>query len=180
VQRQSCKIAPAPLSGVRSLDGFPVRSIVARRGQYQFGYPKYIYRPGHQACTTPLTHVSRDERGLEEKQYSFAGAHLRLRQSAMVTISKVIHIEPAFHDPGFVQEMFERHAPCRTMAGYLRIKALGTFLPLVQRPWAANGETLVAGAVIEPPARSPPGELRIPIRVLCDSGCRASSERGST
>jgi hypothetical protein len=88
----------------------------------------------------------------------------------MVTISKVIHIEPASDDLGFVQEMFEHHAPYRTMAGYLPIKAQRTFLPLVQRLWAANGETLVAGAVIEPPARSPPGEFRIPIRVLCDSG----------
>jgi hypothetical protein len=85
----------------------------------------------------------------------------------MVTISKLIHIESAFDDPGFVQEMFGRHAP---RARSLPIKVQGTFLPLVQRLWAANGETLVAGAVIEPPARSPPGEPRIPIRVLCDSG----------
>ena len=79
----------------------------------------------------------------------------------MVTISKATHIEPASDGLGFVQEMFEPHAPCRTMAGYLPIKAQGTFLPLVQGLWAANGETLVAGAVIEPPARSPPGALRI-------------------
>jgi hypothetical protein len=64
----------------------------------------------------------------------------------MPTIPKTIRIEPAFDDPEFVREMFERNAPYRTMAGYLPIKAQDSFLPWFRGNWAANGEPLVAGA----------------------------------
>ncbi|HLW69426.1 MAG TPA: hypothetical protein VKS22_02270 [Candidatus Binataceae bacterium] len=61
----------------------------------------------------------------------------------MPTISKIIRIEPAFDDPEFVREMFERNAPYRTMAGYLPIKAQDSFLPWFRGNWATNGEPLV-------------------------------------
>ena len=64
----------------------------------------------------------------------------------MQNIAKLIRIEPGFDDPGFVREMFERHAPYRTMAGYLPIKAQASSLPWFRGNWAANGEPLVAGA----------------------------------
>lgn len=65
----------------------------------------------------------------------------------MRTIDKLIRIEPAFDDPEFVRELFERNAPYRTMAGYLPIKSLeeGSLL-WFRGNWAANGEPLVAGA----------------------------------
>ena len=65
----------------------------------------------------------------------------------MRTIAKSIRIEPAFDDPKLVQAMFERHAPYRTMAGYLPIASMEeTSLPWFRGNWAANGEPLVAGA----------------------------------
>jgi len=65
----------------------------------------------------------------------------------MQTIAKLIRIEPAFDDPEQVRAMFERHAPYRTMAGYLPIKSReGNSLPWFRGNWAANGEPLVAGA----------------------------------
>jgi hypothetical protein len=133
VQRQPRKVAPS--ASVKSAFTGRLPSTINWRetGPIPIWLSQIQNRPDRPVCTTPLTHVSRDERGLEEKQYSFAGAYLRIRQSAMATISKVIHIEPAFDDPGFVQEMFERHAPCRTLAGDLPIKAQETFLPLVQK-----------------------------------------------
>jgi len=42
----------------------------------------------------------------------------------MPTIAKSIRIEPAFDDPELVRGMFERHAPYRTMAGYLPAKSM--------------------------------------------------------
>ena len=65
----------------------------------------------------------------------------------MLNIAKLIRIEPAFDDPELVWAMFERHAPYRTMAGYLPIESRdGTSLPWFRGNWAANGEPLVAGA----------------------------------
>jgi hypothetical protein len=65
----------------------------------------------------------------------------------MPNIAKLIRIEPAFDDPELVRAMFERHAPYRTMAGYLPIESReGTSLPWFRGNWAANGEPLVAGA----------------------------------
>ena len=65
----------------------------------------------------------------------------------MRTIAKSIRIEPAFDDPQSVRDMFERHAPYRTMAGYLPIKSMEeTALPWFRGNWATNGEPLVAGA----------------------------------
>ncbi len=64
----------------------------------------------------------------------------------MPTIPKLIRIEPAFDDPEFVRAMFERHAPYRTMAGYLPMKVNETVLPWFRGNWAASGESLVAGA----------------------------------
>ena len=65
----------------------------------------------------------------------------------MRTIAKSIRIEPVFDDPKLVQTMFERHAPYRTMAGYLPIASMEeTSLPWFRGNWAANGEPLVAGA----------------------------------
>jgi hypothetical protein len=59
----------------------------------------------------------------------------------------LIRVEPAFDEPGFLRTMFERHAPYRTMAGYLPIKSMGeTALPWFRGTWAANGESLVDGA----------------------------------
>jgi hypothetical protein len=65
----------------------------------------------------------------------------------MNNIGKPIRIEPAFDDPQFVRGMLERHAPYRTMAGYLPIVSRGgTTFPWFRGNWAANGEPLVAGA----------------------------------
>lgn len=65
----------------------------------------------------------------------------------MQNIAKLIRIEPAFDDPEFVRAMFERHAPYRTMTGYLPIESReGTCLPWFRGNWAANGEPLVEGA----------------------------------
>jgi hypothetical protein len=65
----------------------------------------------------------------------------------MANIAKLIRIEPAFDDPELVRAMFERHAPYRTMAGYLPIESReGASLPWFRGNWAANGEPLVAGA----------------------------------
>ena len=65
----------------------------------------------------------------------------------MRNIAKSIRIEPAFDDPELVRAMFERHAPYRTMAGYLPIRSMEeTTLPWFRGNWAANGEPLVAGA----------------------------------
>ena len=65
----------------------------------------------------------------------------------MWTIAKSIRIEPAFDDPKFVRGMFERHAPYRTMAGYLPVGSMWeTALPWFRGNWATNGEPLVAGA----------------------------------
>jgi hypothetical protein len=64
----------------------------------------------------------------------------------MQNIAKLIRIEPAFDDPEFVREMFERHAPYRTMAGYLPTAERDANLPWFRGNWAANGEPLVAGA----------------------------------
>jgi hypothetical protein len=65
----------------------------------------------------------------------------------MHNVPKLIRIEPAFDDPDLVRAMFERHAPYRTMAGYLPITSLEeTSLPWFRGNWAANGEPLVAGA----------------------------------
>jgi hypothetical protein len=62
-------------------------------------------------------------------------------------VAKLIRVEPAFDDPGLVRAMFERHAPYRTMAGYLPLKSRGgSALPWFRGNWAANGEPLVAGA----------------------------------
>jgi hypothetical protein len=61
--------------------------------------------------------------------------------------AKTIRLEPAFDDRQLVREMFERHAPYRTMAGYLPIKSMEeTALPWFRGNWATNGEPLVAGA----------------------------------
>jgi hypothetical protein len=65
-----------------------------------------------------------------------------------MAVSKAIRIAPAFDDPEFVREMFERQAPYRTMAGYLPMKARDTSLPWFRGNWAANGEPLVAGAEV--------------------------------
>ena len=65
----------------------------------------------------------------------------------MANIAKLIRIEPAFDDPELVRAMFERHAPYRTMAGYLPLESReGTSFPWFRGNWAANGEPLVAGA----------------------------------
>lgn len=65
----------------------------------------------------------------------------------MRNIAKSIRIEPAFDDPELVRTMFERHAPYRTMAGYLPIRSMEeTTLPWFRGNWAANGAPLVAGA----------------------------------
>jgi hypothetical protein len=64
----------------------------------------------------------------------------------MQNIAKLIRIEPAFDDPEFVRSMFERHAPYRTMAGYLPTAGRDASLPWFRGNWATNGEPLVAGA----------------------------------
>jgi hypothetical protein len=65
----------------------------------------------------------------------------------MAAVAKAIRIEPAFDDPESVLEMFRRHAPYRTMAGYLPIKSMGeTCQPWFRGNWADKGEPLVAGA----------------------------------
>jgi hypothetical protein len=65
----------------------------------------------------------------------------------MQNVAELIRIEPAFDDPALVRAMFERHAPYRTMAGYLPITSReGASLPWFRGNWAANGEPLVAGA----------------------------------
>jgi hypothetical protein len=64
----------------------------------------------------------------------------------MPTIAKLIRIEPAFDDPEFVRAMFERHAPYRTMAGYLPIANQDASLPWFRGNWATNGEPLVEDA----------------------------------
>ena len=65
----------------------------------------------------------------------------------MQNVAELIRIEPAFDDPALVRAMFERHAPYRTMAGYLPLESKeGTSLPWFRGNWAANGEPLVDGA----------------------------------
>src|ERR1700722_7898972 len=65
----------------------------------------------------------------------------------MQNIANLIPLEPAFDDPDLVRAMFERHAPYRTMAGYLPTTEMEkTSLPWFRGNWAANGEPLVAGA----------------------------------
>jgi hypothetical protein len=64
----------------------------------------------------------------------------------MAAIAKAIRIEPAFDDPGLMLEMFRRHAPYRTMAGYLPIKSMGeTCQPWFRGNWADKGEPQVEG-----------------------------------
>jgi hypothetical protein len=65
----------------------------------------------------------------------------------MTAIGKPIRIEPAFDNPKQVREMFDYHAPYRTMASYLPIKSVEeVILPWFRGNWAANGEPLVPGA----------------------------------
>jgi hypothetical protein len=65
----------------------------------------------------------------------------------MQNAAKLLRIEPAFDDRQLVRAMFERHAPYRTMAGYLPIASMEeTSLPWFRGTWATNGEPLVAGA----------------------------------
>jgi hypothetical protein len=65
----------------------------------------------------------------------------------MAAVVKAIRIEPAFDDPQSVLEMFQRHAPYRTMAGYLPIKSMGEDCqPWFRGNWADKGEPLVDGA----------------------------------
>jgi hypothetical protein len=65
----------------------------------------------------------------------------------MPNIAKLIRIEPAFDNPELVRAMFARHAPYRTMAGYLPVESReGNSLPWFRGNWAANGEPLVADA----------------------------------
>jgi hypothetical protein len=64
----------------------------------------------------------------------------------MADLSKAIRIEPAFDDPESVLEIFRRHAPYRTMAGYLPIKSMGeSCQPWFRGNWADKGEPLVTG-----------------------------------
>jgi hypothetical protein len=64
----------------------------------------------------------------------------------MATSSKVIRIEPAFDDLRFVREMFERHAPYRTIAAYIPRKPEQAAVPYFRGNWAVGGEPLVDGA----------------------------------
>jgi hypothetical protein len=65
----------------------------------------------------------------------------------MAAVAKATRIEPAFDDPRSVLEMFQRHAPYRTMAGYLPIKSMGEACqPWFRGNWADKGEPLVDGA----------------------------------
>jgi len=64
----------------------------------------------------------------------------------MSSIPKPVRIAPAFDDPGFVWEMFARHAPYRTNAYYLPIRTGSSGLPWFRGKWAEGGVPLVAGA----------------------------------
>lgn len=65
----------------------------------------------------------------------------------MPTVTESIRIEPAFDDLAMIRAMFQRHAPYRTMAGYLPITSMEeTVRPWFRGNWASNGAPLVAGA----------------------------------
>ena len=64
----------------------------------------------------------------------------------MQNIAKLIRIEPAFDDPDAVRELFERHAPYRTIDEYIPATPGRPVLPYFRGNWAVGGEPLVAGA----------------------------------
>ena len=64
----------------------------------------------------------------------------------MQNIAKMCRIEPAFDDPDTVQELFERHAPYRTIVEYIPYQPGQPVLPYFRGNWAVGGKPLVDGA----------------------------------
>ena len=64
----------------------------------------------------------------------------------MEKLAKLIRIEPAFDHPDLVRELFERHAPYRTIAEYIPRRPEQAALPYFRGNWAVGGQPLVDGA----------------------------------